>query len=288
MNLPPVQGQPLPVPALTRAGVDGETPAADGKSGSFADLLAQMIGEQRDPDSFLGAPPPLQGERPSERPQLAEIFNENGLVQGVAPLGAAVGAADIVGVEPKAKAEIPAPGTLRRISGRLGPTSPVPPLGGEDALQSASEGFAAPATSAGSRNDRQRAPRSRATGPAAAAPAGRAGGRIAPLAPSNAAAAARAALESRESRATGKSHRRAALLMQDYLRQAGAINAQVSVQAAEQGISLVARVEKLTREQKMRLRAEIAGLLARHGYSAAEIRLNGETGPATPAVREGS
>jgi hypothetical protein len=56
--------------------------------------------------------------------------------------------------------------------------------------------------------------------------------------------------------------------------------AQLLVEAAEHGLRLIARAEKLSREQRLRLRGEIEQLLAHHGLSAEEIRLNGEPIPA--------
>jgi hypothetical protein len=48
----------------------------------------------------------------------------------------------------------------------------------------------------------------------------------------------------------------------------------------EGGISLVARADKLSREERDRLRVEIGELLARHGLAAADIMLNGAAWPA--------
>lgn len=56
--------------------------------------------------------------------------------------------------------------------------------------------------------------------------------------------------------------------------------AQLMVEAVEHGLRLVARAERLTREQRLRLRTEIVHLLASHGLSAEEVRLNGEPIPA--------
>jgi len=82
----------------------------------------------------------------------------------------------------------------------------------------------------------------------------------------------------RESVGAGRVSRAAAMLVQAYLAKGGSAAAQVSVQAVEGGISLVARADRLSREDRDRLRVEIGELLARHGLVAAEIMLNGEPG----------
>jgi hypothetical protein len=64
-------------------------------------------------------------------------------------------------------------------------------------------------------------------------------------------------------------------LLQDYLRERGSSNAQINVQAGEEGLSVVARLDKLSREERVRLRSGIVDLLARHGMAAAHIWLNG-------------
>ena len=74
--------------------------------------------------------------------------------------------------------------------------------------------------------------------------------------------------------------RRLLHLVQEYLEAGGASMAQVTLQAGEQGISLFARVERLSRDERSRLRAEIAQLLAQQGFVAHDIRLNGDAGPA--------
>jgi hypothetical protein len=55
--------------------------------------------------------------------------------------------------------------------------------------------------------------------------------------------------------------------------------AQVSVQAVEGGINVNARVDRLSREERDRLREEIGALLASHGFGSAQIWLNGEAWP---------
>jgi hypothetical protein len=48
----------------------------------------------------------------------------------------------------------------------------------------------------------------------------------------------------------------------------------------------VARADKLSREERDKLRIEIGELLARHGLTAADIMLNGEAGPSPKGRNE--
>jgi hypothetical protein len=75
------------------------------------------------------------------------------------------------------------------------------------------------------------------------------------------------------------SARTPAALVRAYLARTASAPAQVSVQAAEGGISLVARADRLSREERDRLRVEIVELLARHGFAIADMTLNGEAWP---------
>lgn len=61
-------------------------------------------------------------------------------------------------------------------------------------------------------------------------------------------------------------------------RQAGAAGIEVTVHAGAEGVSLVARTQKLSRLEQARLKTAIAVLLAHHGLSAQRIVLNGESG----------
>ncbi len=60
---------------------------------------------------------------------------------------------------------------------------------------------------------------------------------------------------------------------------AASVNVQVRLEPTGDALNLSARTDKLTREQRERLRAGIARLLAEHGFAAGEIRLNGEPAP---------
>ena len=66
--------------------------------------------------------------------------------------------------------------------------------------------------------------------------------------------------------------------VEEYLRGGSAVDAQLSLEAGEEGLRLLARVGRLGREDRERLRGDIARLLTSHGYAAAEIRLNGDRG----------
>jgi hypothetical protein len=62
----------------------------------------------------------------------------------------------------------------------------------------------------------------------------------------------------------------------ELVREGGATAAQLLVQAAEGEVNLFARVERLSREERARLRIAIEHLLASHGFAAGEIRLGGD------------
>lgn len=59
----------------------------------------------------------------------------------------------------------------------------------------------------------------------------------------------------------------------------GSLNVRLSLASDGENLNLSIRLGKLSREERARLRLEIARLLARHGMTAAEIKLNGEIEP---------
>lgn len=65
-----------------------------------------------------------------------------------------------------------------------------------------------------------------------------------------------------------------ALVSRQFAREGATLNPQISVQAVEHGLRVVARLDELGREERMRLRDRIAGLLSRHGFVAREIDVN--------------
>ena len=67
-----------------------------------------------------------------------------------------------------------------------------------------------------------------------------------------------------------------ALLPRLFAQDGAALNTRVSVQAVEHGLQVVAKLDGLGREERIRLRDRIAATLARHGLVGREIMLNGD------------
>jgi hypothetical protein len=239
-------------------------PAADSGT-SFADLLAAMLAP--------GAPagqlqPPVAEEAVFERLDAAEMFNETGLFRGAAPLPA-------LGAAPGDAAASPAV-PVATVAVRLNSDLQALPPG----LDPAAHAAGVPASAAGLAGT--------ASGPVSGAAV--AGAKAAqgatpsihgqPVAVSATPAQAAAAGPEAAGPGAGRvSPRTATALAQLLAARTGAAAAQVSVHAVEGGISVMARVDKLSREERDRLRAEIGELLALHGYAGADIILNGEAWP---------
>lgn len=279
MNLPPIRAQMAPdVASLTaKAGQQGVA----SESEPFGDLLAAMLrgGEQ---GGFLGARSD-RPEQPASMPvaQVAEMFNEHGLFLGAispatTPVTMVEGAAqlDELHRSDTRSAGADAPVRIHQRSAQEGP--PSPHLQRPWVEPASSSGLALP-VSAPATGDRSgpgastgAAQLKQVTGAVAPARPLLAGPVLQPLQdapPHETAAPAKRAAQSLPAR-----------LVQNLLEAAGRTNTQVIVQAAEGGISLSARVDKLSRDERDRLRAEIIELLGRHGFAAGEIRLNGQGG----------
>ena len=67
-----------------------------------------------------------------------------------------------------------------------------------------------------------------------------------------------------------------ALLPRLFAQDGAALNTRVSVQAVEHGLQVVAKLDDLRPEERIRLRDRIAATLARHGLVGREITLNGD------------
>jgi len=67
-----------------------------------------------------------------------------------------------------------------------------------------------------------------------------------------------------------------ALLPRLFAQDGAVLNTRVSVQAVEHGLQVVAKLDGLGREERIRLRDRIAATLARHGLVGREIILNGD------------
>jgi hypothetical protein len=250
----------------------GETGADSGTS--FADLLAAMLAP-----GAAGAQLPRPASNPPEavleRLDAAEIFNETGLFRGAAPQPsegafhpAGSVSSPIAAVAPGAGVTaVPgSKGELRAATAPLGAEAPDVDVPAVPAGPASAEGDGAPVSAApagaASRTGHGAVPllRAQAVAPSGSPPES---------APGGAEPAGGARVPSRT----------AALVAQLLAARAGSAAAQVSIQAAEGGISVMARVDKLSREERDRLRGEIGELLARHGFGSAQIVLNGEAWP---------
>lgn len=67
-----------------------------------------------------------------------------------------------------------------------------------------------------------------------------------------------------------------ALLSRQGAREGAGSSPQLSVEAVEQGLRVVARLDTLDRSERVRLRDRIAGLLSRRGFIGREIEVNGQ------------
>ncbi|GAA0303244.1 hypothetical protein GCM10009087_11310 [Sphingomonas oligophenolica] len=77
-------------------------------------------------------------------------------------------------------------------------------------------------------------------------------------------------------RTTSSRARFEALLPRLFAQDGAALNTRVSVQAVEHGLQVVAKLDDLGREERVRLRHRIAATLSRHGLVGREIMLNGD------------
>jgi hypothetical protein len=263
----PVSGHaPIDPGAAQRQPADAASDSGPEAGTSFADLLAAMLSP--------GAPGArLQVEAADEavfeRLDAAKMFNETGLFRGAAPLpshGAIPGE-----VSPAAASPSPA------VTSDLGPQADLQALSPALDAAAAVPGFAVKAAglAEGGGTPVSRGPAGAASkSPHAALPSldGQPVAIAADPAPSAAAGP--------EAAGGGRvSSRTSAMVAQLLAAKAGAAAAQVSVQAVEGGINVMARVDRLSREERDRLRGEIGELLARHGFANAEIVLNGEAWP---------
>jgi hypothetical protein len=253
----PGGAQRQPTEAAGEAGADAGT--------SFADLLAAMLAP-----GAAGTQFPAPASNPAEavlgRLDAAEVFNETGLFRGAVPLpsgeapqGDGPAAAtwmpgtgprsDLQPLSPALGPDVPAPGVATTASG------PIAAEGGGARASGGAAGIASKVTHGASPSLRDQA-----VALAGSRPQSAAGGR--------------------EAAGGGRvSRRTAAIVAQLLAAKAGSAAAQVSVQAVESGINVMARVDRLSREERNRLRGQIGELLSRHGFGGAEIWLNGEAWP---------
>lgn len=261
----PVSGHvPVDPGAAQRQQADSAGDSGADSGTSFADLLAAMLAP--------GAPAPqpeaaaAADQTVFDRLDAAEMFNETGLFRGAAPL--------------PSSGAIPADLAVAASVSEAPPAAPLP--GAEAELQPAPAGVGpaeAPPAFASSADGRSAPAPAGASGPAAKAANGVRPTLHGPPAALSANLARAASAEPEAAPGGRVSARTAAMVAQLLAARAGAAAAQVGVQALEGGISVMARVDRLSREERDRLRSEIGELLARHGYSNANIVLNGEAWP---------
>lgn len=228
--------------------------------------------------SFLGGAP--RGDVMAAARQIAEIFNEHGLMQGPAglrhqeaPGPAARNSARSDAVRPARAAPAPSAPDLQALS--------------RPATQPARPGSEIPVANRRHAASDMALPKGRAM-PVSHAPA--AAEHPAGIPPATMATDAGAAADPVEAAAAADEPADLFLSrLLDYLRSGRATDAQILIEVAERGIRLAARTGNLTPDQKLRLREQIALLLASHGFRAEEIRLNGDAGPQfAPIEREDS
>jgi hypothetical protein len=231
----------------------GEAAAENaGQGQSFADLLSAMLAPE----------PPVPPAEAAVFDKLdgAEVFNETGLFRGAAPLAAMAFRRDSAalpegGKRSPAQEYVPAPGSVLAPPSVL--LSALPP---ETVTGAAASAGLASLAKPGRPEAQPMRKVASVPGPG--------------LSPPSAVARKAEPGSSRQGLRPA-----AARLVQEHLARGGSAAAQVSVQAVEAGLSLAVRADRLSREQRERLRVEIGDLLARHGFTAAEIMLNGEAEP---------
>lgn len=281
MNLPPIHAQIAPeVASLTaKAGHQGSASQTE----PFGDLLAAML-RGGDGGGFLGARPdtPETQEQAAAMPvaQLAEMFNEHGLFLGAISPAATVTTAEAdLQLEELHRSATRSAGAEVSVRLHQQGAHEVPPSSHlqRPSFEPASPGRVALPGSAPVTGDRNAA-----GGSGGAAQLKQVAGAVAPARPVMAGPVLQPLQDAPANEAGAPAKRRAqplpARLVQNLLEAGGRTNTQLIVQAAEGGISLSARIDKLSRDERERLRDEIIELLGRHGFAAGEIRLNGQSG----------
>lgn len=237
-------------------------------AGGFEDLLAAMLREAGD---FLG-----RGNAESELDaigarEVAELFNELGFFPGQSPdAKCEVGAA----LAPCAPPDTAQPGTPGR-------TGAVGEAGAPAQLSEPSVALVEPRdenglTSVAARPDAV----ARAPGPGAAAhipkprtsvPATARAPQPPPAAFAQPGAPDEAPAGARQGAAVSRPPR-------DRTAPGAAADVQLTLATASAEVSLAARLQALSRDERVRLRTEIIQLLVRHGFGAGSLSINGESG----------
>lgn len=257
---PPQTATPRRAP-LTAARVDKDM----GKGAVFVDLLSGLVPPCNGASGFLedaGACSPCDGAAPTQ----ASVFNGHGLFYGLAT-NAAPGAA-----------EAPPAATMQRDVATRTATAPI---GSEDlaGLQSAPVAMPSPAVPVAAGNA-PLDPRPPLATQRAAAPVASADRLASPqivAATLSSELAIAGAVEPDTPAPVSRAARVGRLTR--FFDMVGARNGvAVSLQAVDQGQAVVAQVDELDREQRVKLRDRIVALLSRHGLAAHIVRIDGHPG----------
>jgi hypothetical protein len=235
----------------------GDGPSAGAGGPSFADLLSGGAALQE----AVGPAAASTDATVFERLDAAQVFNQTGLFRGAVPLSAEAS---------EGEPSIPLPNAQRGPAPELSAAAPNLGAMGSQAAAARATDLSSPAT-------------------ATVAAISKAVGRHGPALRSalahgrNAAPAlvSQRVPEGGEARSGSRQGLRhiVARLVEANLGKGASTAAQVNLHVAEGGVTVAVRADRLSREQRDRLRAEIGELLARHGFESTAIILNGEAAP---------
>jgi len=284
-------GLPVPPPTATPAQPPWEGEPAG--TSDFGNLLRGLIYPCAGAPGFLAEAAP--GEKPAESsPALAaDIFNQDGFFRGAVP------ADEQTQPDQEIASEAPAPATQAPSDDIVPPLEPRTPDYG---LQSAVKpGASQPGPQADAPTVSAEVLASAGTvvstgtGGVHGVPADQPGsngkwsGETVPIRNGTARTLASTATEPMAEGATDRGNdapsavrtasfraRLEALLPRLFAQESAALNTRVSIQAVQHGLQVVAKLDDLGREDRIRLRNRIAATLSRHGLIGREITLNGD------------
>lgn len=243
-------------PALTLASPD--SPTDRNNSPRFGDLLSQRHARS-DATEFVGDAVSARSDERAGGDASADVFNEHGFFHAVTTGSSQAGLSTSArsGIDAATAAPSDAVDGRDELRAPIAGTDTIPPAPGRTAL--AGEPGPAPSVHI------ERFSRAAVTGAAEVRGMTR---------------AALLFLDGDGQRAAGTTPSRLLLLSRQAAPAGGALNPMVSLQAVEHGLRVVAQLKTLDRDERVRLRDRIAGLLSRHGLVAREIALNGQTSSA--------
>jgi hypothetical protein len=284
--VPPLR-QPCLTPAAAGSGHPGEPGGyLDGDMG-FEAMLQTLLQES---PGFLGGAFHAPGMPPPAEPAQAEMFNEQGLFGDVALCGnlPTLGRNPngiVTSGEGMGPAVMSGEGMSRAIMSGEG-MSPAVMSGDVRAGPSASGPAAPPPVDPPGAAAAFRAPQG-SSSPIAPSPpfASRRTGQMKPSGPAG------PALQIVQHRSSSRAQPqvgevRSRRPSEPLPAESGATVAQLALRAGGDGIVLIARAQRLNREEQLRLRIAIDALLVRHGLSAREIVINGENQPCSGSEGE--